>query len=746
MTTSQSPVLRTYASFGKHQPHSSSPLKSVSEFRAFAAPATQPPSALQIVGHFARQPLLLPRQLARLISSTQERSEPERKMHKSSASRELTLNSPVQHRRGFSSDVNLASSEMLLGKSTISDDHLIVRNNSRTSRKKRAKSSKRLAGLFAVVTLCCCGTVLVVMRPTAQMQWIDEQWSKLTDEPIEPTFELYDSDETGAAAYSPRKDGRILLVPGEPHPIPALMRRAQRRYDHLIARQSTTFAHAVAEYKRRYQIEPPRGFDLWYAFARENNVALIDEYDMIDEDLKIFRAFSPESFRRRAAAVPSLHRAAWPVEVRNGEVSAPSYAHKERADNVVLMMSRFARYLPDMTLWYNWDDHPLINIPWEERARLEKHITAGLYDDDAGEGLAAIAPKMRHPQYGFAQTCPPNTTAARPGFQWGRGSRNNTGLEHLPMPDGASGTLIDSWHRTMDTCNNPDARHYHGGTAWVYPAIPNQIVPLLTGGVNSHFGDIHAVFLAKLKDEPELAWENRTDERLLFRGQTSGTTWDQDVPWINTQRSRLHIQANNLEGNRTLMIADEDDLLANVTLANKAINPAFFDVGMIGPPVQVKDDVTRAEMDKVYGGYKSRMTDKDAENYKYVIDVDGNTWSGRFGKLMRSPAAVIKATIYPEFFSVSCIPWLHYIPAQIDYTDLWDILAFFRGTPEGRGSHDELARQIALAGQKWERRHLRWQDAESYQFRLALEYARLWSDDRPSMTDVDLSIEPHIDM
>jgi hypothetical protein len=37
----------------------------------------------------------------------------------------------------------------------------------------------------------------------------------------------------------------------------------------------------------------------------------------------------------------------------------------------------------------------------------------------------------------------------------------------------------------------------------------------------------------------------------------------------------------------------------------------------------------------------------------------------------------------------------------MDNSDLYDTLAFFLGTPDGRGSHDELAERIASAGRDW---------------------------------------------
>ena len=87
------------------------------------------------------------------------------------------------------------------------------------------------------------------------------------------------------------------------HPIPILMTQAENKYKQLIGRQSTTLRAAVAEYRRRYGRRPPRGFDEWFAFAHENNVKIIDEYDSLVRDLEPFWNLPGEEIRRRAQQV-----------------------------------------------------------------------------------------------------------------------------------------------------------------------------------------------------------------------------------------------------------------------------------------------------------------------------------------------------------------------------------------------------------------------------------------------------------
>lgn len=53
-----------------------------------------------------------------------------------------------------------------------------------------------------------------------------------------------------------------------------------------------------------------------------------------------------------------------------------------------------------------------------------------------------------------------------------------------------------------------------------------------------------------------------------------------------------------------------------------------------------------------------------------------------------------------------------YVPLKIDYTDLYDLMAFFSGDLDGNGGHDELAKQIAYNGKDWTENHWRMEDME----------------------------------
>lgn len=104
-----------------------------------------------------------------------------------------------------------------------------------------------------------------------------------------------------------------------PHPIPLLLALGERRWEELLARQSRTLAEATMEYERRYGRVPPKGFDLWWAFASENQLVLPDEYDRINLDLAPFWALPRKEVRRRLAKVMKMNEV-FVLEIKNGRV------------------------------------------------------------------------------------------------------------------------------------------------------------------------------------------------------------------------------------------------------------------------------------------------------------------------------------------------------------------------------------------------------------------------------------------
>jgi hypothetical protein len=129
---------------------------------------------------------------------------------------------------------------------------------------------------------------------------------------------------------------------------------------------------------------------------------------------------------------------------------------------------------------------------------------------------------------------------------------------------------------------------------------------------------------------------------------------------------------------------------------------------------------------------------KMAEQFdrKYVPDIDGNSFSGRYRGFLLSTSLPIKATIFREWHDSRLVPWKHFVPMDNRFLDFWGIMEYFVGF-EGevvkREGHDAQAERIALAGQEWANKVLRKEDMQIYVLRLLLEYARLSDERRDNM-------------
>lgn len=129
---------------------------------------------------------------------------------------------------------------------------------------------------------------------------------------------------------------------------------------------------------------------------------------------------------------------------------------------------------------------------------------------------------------------------------------------------------------------------------------------------------------------------------------------------------------------------------------------------------------------------------------KYLPDVDGHGYSGRFLQFIRSNSVPIKATIWSEWHDARLVPWRHFVPMDNTMVDLYALMEYFIGYIPGPGingrritGHDATGRQIAGNGRDWAAKALRREDMVLYMWRLILEYARICDDKRDHMGFVE---------
>ncbi|GAA5893980.1 hypothetical protein JCM5296_004124 [Sporobolomyces johnsonii] len=564
-------------------------------------------------------------------------------------------------------------------------------------------------------------------------------------------FAAYNYTETGGRLYYPgtpipvekERGARPPKDPApQPHPIHLLIRRAKAEWADKVRRQSQDLPSAVYEYERRYGRRPPRGFDEWFHFAKANDFVLIDEFDALDKVVTQFLAIKPSRMRQRHDMLQFdeefwIQDKTFTVEVKgHGKHMAlhgPMKERNERPEQMLKLLGGIARYLPDMNVTFTGHDQPWIVLSGEAR---QKHLATArdgkvLDDDEAEETLE------NWDYDGWAVICPPGS-ALRDVERYDDRMKEDKIYEPPKMR-----SFISNNHTAaMDACDHPEMQLIHGFTSWSGPR-PGRLFPIFSSTSSSMHSDLLIPpidqYDRRLGNDPE--WDDKKYNKVVWRGTTTGADLNVEHMRNWSQRPRL-CRLPFETGSLVLPYAPSDTTAALGPLSEfsaraQALAQEWFDFKFLGSAKQCDDPQVCEEFSAQFV-WDEWMEPDEQNEYKYVIDVDGNGWSGRFHRLMSSNSLVLKSTIFPEWYAEMIQPWVHYVPISTDYRDLWTTMAFFRGDENGEGGHDELAREIASAGKDWTAKHWRWVDMEVYMYRLLLEYNRIMNRDDTNLASMDL--------
>lgn len=577
-----------------------------------------------------------------------------------------------------------------------------------------------------------------------------------------------------------RPEEPIGLVKPEEHLIPKLIQEAESKYEEKLQRQSKTLGDAVAEYKRRYRREPPKGFDEWWDFTQKYDVKMVDEYDGLMEDLAPFSELSGVEVRRRAAqagqlpSIDLLRIKGGKVTIENNHGGFKDSEVSARARGFRSMLGKFMKKLPDMDFPINAKAEGRVVVPWEHQRY------PNLTQQDSSGGIDSMLGGKFKPDWGsdgnvwdsWRRTCSPDSPARRLYF-----SMRNQAISHgknylasvAPSRDYDFG-FSPTTSSAVNYCDEPHSHVLQGHffSDWrtlpaLYPIFsPAKARGFLDIRIPSHYyygstkgytygWDFDKKVLVEV-DAMEVPWEDKID-KIFWRGATTGG--GNHPPGFTPQFQRhrfLRMASDKSETNRTV-------------LATKPNSTGFVPVSV--PVGQLNEEIMDTAFVKVAGQYpgglSALMTAHRFANpvplgkhwsYKYLVDMDGMSYSGRFLAFLASDSVPLKATVYDEFFSDWIQPWYHFIPLSPSYQEVYNIYMYFSGptsavfkaanftdvaipsphqkrTPPLEG--DEHLRRIATAGKRWKKTIGRTLDMEVYVYRLCLEWARLWADDRDSM-------------
>ncbi|KAK5074580.1 hypothetical protein LTR70_010269 [Exophiala xenobiotica] len=526
------------------------------------------------------------------------------------------------------------------------------------------------------------------------------------------------------------------------HPLLSLVRAARLGSAAVSVKQSQSLEQVVAEYRRRYGLDPPPHFDKWYEYATTNDIPLLDEYDGIHEVLRPFWAISPAAIRRRVKDAIDADDFLNGLFIRNGTIKSAGRGEEWRQNGPKSAIEPFAHLLPDMDLAINKHDEPRVIIPHDQLAQMlersqraqkshiTRHDTWSARPAELNDGfteLNSVTPFLEYAQQFTwpvaTLSCPPDSPARILQYN---------GADPI---DDSSAYLFDNlgfiYNRTAftDICLSPSLRHLHGffnkPNAW---SITHDPIPILSPSKISTFHDIlfpapwYLADRSVYEDDQDLLWEEKRDD-LYWRGKTT-SGYSAGGTWHFQGRQRFIESVEKPGTNHVLRKANDDGWQAKEVAREQYQD--LLDVHFTSV-----DQCSEEDCAEQLQYFDVRSNDPFNVNFKHkaLLDMDGNAFSGRFYAFLQSRSLVLKQALFREWHEDRIVPWVHYIPLGLNGTDHLEIMRYLTQEEEGQ----RLAREIAEGSREWARRSLRKVDMQAWMFRLLLEYARLLDDRRDEL-------------
>ncbi|KAF2118858.1 hypothetical protein BDV96DRAFT_684496 [Lophiotrema nucula] len=302
------------------------------------------------------------------------------------------------------------------------------------------------------------------------------------------------------------------------HPIEDLIVKAQIDFAQFIDSQSKTMHQASEEYRRRYLRDPPPGFEKWFAYAKSHDSIFIDEFDMINDDLKPFWNVSPKTLLESIDHVTQIQNDKFALRKRgftNGEYHGQGGGWI--VDDLGGLLQDVAKDLPNVEFAFDMVDEP------------REIISQGLLK--AG---------------GFSK---PEFTSANHNSIWEQVIQPCQNSAH----EASKSTVYDhgipfvqDWSDTKDVCLHPEFEFMHGFFGSPETCILTSApVPILSQGAPSTFADLMypspwytAKYAQKVYNEDDdPPWEQKANN-LYWAGRSTGSH-SRNGSWNYSHRQRF---------------------------------------------------------------------------------------------------------------------------------------------------------------------------------------------------------------
>jgi hypothetical protein len=504
----------------------------------------------------------------------------------------------------------------------------------------------------------------------------------------------------------------IIFTNTHEHPVESIIRRANADFDNLLLRQSELYTDACGEYRRRYGVDPPPGFEEWFEYAKSHDSKIIDNFDIMYESIIPLWSLSGQQISQAVKDVQiSSGNEVWTCKLSGQTTAKMDCAHQWRNydRNLSKLFNRLVGdikgVLPDVEFLVNHLDEPRIIFPQGQEqfgVRLKDLSHTSTWDY-----LVLYCNRSEH-----------KDTAM-----------NESTINSFGLP------FVQDNSISRDICKHPSYRHMHG--LFMSPTsfrLIEGMVPVLSTGSPSTMGDILFPSPAYIEseflysDEHDLDW-SRKKNNVYWAGSTSGG-FVTDTQWKNYHRQRFVSLAQMLDKSEHAYLADKGGIVQRVT--SSFLNSRLFDVAF----TRVFQCAKKSCREQSSFYRTKAWADKDeALRSRLSFDLDGNGISGRWYKLVASKSAPLKQTLLREWHDDRLLPWVHFIPVSLGMEELPELVMYLTSTKQGQ----QRAKYIADRGRKWFSQALREVDMGIYVYRLLLELARLQDPTRPKLTQAKYS-------
>lgn len=522
---------------------------------------------------------------------------------------------------------------------------------------------------------------------------------------------------------------------GTSHPINQLISKAEEEFEELKKGQSRSLDQAVKEYRRRYNIPPPPKFDKWYEFARERGVELIDEYDTIYHSLLPFWALRPRTIRGRAREALGFDNALLGLLIRDGKVISAAGGSEWQQKSTTGMINSFVTYLPDMDLLFNAQDEPRVTVPHDDLSRLvarakNKTMPAAFKNQVPNNSWSPRPADVDDgTRFNEFKTTRFNKFAHQPTWTHSRISCSpdspSRGLEEEMEDDPTSFSFselgfVSNKTAFSDICLSPSLRERFGffNRPNAYNIV-HDLFPVFSQSKISSYQDIiypSPWYWSKkvaYQEGQDYAWGKKQDQ-MYWRGSTTGG-FSRNGGW-RCQHRQLFVEQINALGTAKILESQNSSSATewNVKEVQRPdykdlFNVKFSHIGQCDP----EDCNAQTEFFDVVKPAKQH----EAWAYKYLLDMDGNAFSGRFYAFLKSKSLIYKVAMFREWHEEWLRPWVHYIPLSLRGDEYVESVRYFKDETAGQVQGEMIANQ----GRDWAGRVLRNEDLEVWLFRLLIE-------------------------